>query len=56
MIEIWMRNHLLSDHNYNTVNYNAQFFFYNEWQFMLGLQSVLVTSTWAVTISIEQDK
>ena len=47
MIEIWMKNHLVCDSNCNIVNSNWSILFYKEWQIMLGLHLVLVTTTWA---------
>ena len=58
MIEIWMRNHLVSDCNFNTVKcIISQFiYFYKERQIVLGLHLVLETNTkLQFTISIEQD-
>ena len=57
MMENWMKNHLLSDNNYNIViPYCPIFFFNKKWQIMLGLHLVLVTLHGWFTINIEQDE
>ena len=43
MIEIWIKNHLVSDNSCNIVIYNNQIIYKAEWQIILGLQVVLVT-------------
>ena len=58
MIEIWMKNHLVSDNICDIVNLEyAIFIFVNkEWQIMVGLHLVLVILHKWFTISIEQDE
>ena len=43
MVEFWMKNHLVSNSNCNTVNLRSPKKFYKEWQIMLGWHLVLVT-------------
>ena len=56
MIEIWMRNHLLSDNNYNVANSKCQIVLYMECQIMVGLHLVVVTLHRQFTIEIKEDK
>ena len=55
MIEIWVKNHLVSDIKCNNVNQYAQFVFYKEWQIIFRLTFSVGDTTPGVTISIEQD-
>ena len=43
MIEIWMRNHLVSDDNCNIVKFVVPRKSFKEWQTKLGLHIVLMT-------------
>jgi len=48
-------NHLVSDHDYNLLIYNANVF-HKGWQTIFGLQFVVVTIHMQFTISVEQGK
>ena len=43
VIEIWMKNHLESESNYNSVKELFPQLIYKEWKIMLGWHLVLVT-------------
>ena len=55
VVEIWMKNHLVSDSNCNTVKCIIPQTLYKEWQIMLGLTFSAGDTTPRSTISIEQD-
>ena len=57
MIEIYMKNHLVSDKILQYCKSTMpNLFFYNGWQIMLGLHWVLVTLHGWSTIGIEKEK
>ena len=54
MIEIWVKSHLVSDHNCNIVTLLCPKKIRKEWQTMLGSHRVLVALHGRFTINIEQ--
>ena len=55
MIEMWMKNYLVSDNNCNIVNLQCPQKFHKDWQLNVGLPFIVSDTILWFTIGIEQD-